>query len=51
MQVDAETFAATCNHYDGALQMSKNSTFILENKTFEVSVAILDQRFCVKVFL
>lgn len=28
-----------------------NSTFIHENKTFEVRVAILAGRFCVKVFL
>lgn len=31
--------------------MNKNTTFTHENKTFEVRVAILDGRFCVKVFL
>ena len=31
--------------------MSNNSTFTHENKSFEVRVAILDGRFCVKVFL
>ena len=29
----------------------ENSTFIHEDKTFEVRVAILDGRYCVKVFL
>lgn len=31
--------------------MKENSTFIHENKTFEVRTAILDGRFCVRVFL
>lgn len=31
--------------------MNMNSTFSHENRTFEVRVAILDGRYCVKVFL
>jgi hypothetical protein len=31
--------------------VNKNCTFTHENKTFEIRVAILDGRFCVKVFL
>lgn len=31
--------------------MNKSSTFSHENRTFEVRVAILDGRYCVKVFL